>query len=81
MTISLLSKEEREMSKQRRKIRGHYFDGVSFGFLVGTIGGALLFRGFGFYPVIIAVIFYFCIGFLETKSYNQIKDALGEKSE
>lgn len=70
----MLTKEEKAMSPIRRKVRGHYFDGVSMGFLVGAIGGSLLFRGFGYVPAIIAIAFYFSIGYLEKKSYNQIKD-------
>lgn len=77
----LMTREEKNMNRKRRVIRGHYFDGVSFGFLVGAIGGSLLFRGFGFWPAVIAITFYFSIGYLEKKSYNKIKDALVSKSE
>ena len=77
----MLTKEEKAMSPIRRKVRGHYFDGVSMGFLVGAIGGSLLFRGFSYVPAIIAIAFYFSIGYLEKKSYSQINDALEQKSE
>jgi len=76
----MLTKEEKAMSPQRRKIKGHYFDGASTGFLVGTIGGLLLFRGFGYWPALIAVLFYFSLNYLEKISYKQIKDAFESQS-
>lgn len=76
-----MNKEEKKMSKQRRRIEGHYLDGTSFGFAIGVIGGALLFRGFGIWPGLIAIAFYFSIDFLEKRSYNQIKDSFGEENE
>lgn len=72
----MLTKEEKAMSKPRRCIKGHYLDGLSTGFGVGVIGGSLLFRGFGYWPALIAIVFYFSVDYLEKKSYKQIKDVV-----
>lgn len=71
-----MNKEEKAMSKPRRCIKGHYLDGLSTGFGVGVIGGSLLFRGFGWWPAVIAIVFYFSVDYLEKRSYKQIKDVV-----
>lgn len=75
----MLTKEEKAMSKPRRCIKGHYFDGLSIGFGIGSVGGALLFRSFEYMwiiPAVIAIVFYLSTDWLERKSYNMIKDVV-----
>ena len=75
----MLSKEEKLMSRKRLMVRGHYFSGSATGFLVGTICGTFLFTGWGnwiYCGGAIALIYYLLIGFLEKRSFNEIKDVL-----
>ena len=76
----MLTKEEKAMSRKRRCIRGHYFDGSTMGFALGAIGGSLLFRGFGIWILIPLIVYFFGIGRLEKHSYNQIKDTVHENT-